>query len=429
MTDSPPFVSDEQGAQILADVLSACSPLTASPVASNDDPYEDSNMVQAPQFSEATKHAPPSDLEFTIDRLKEEAASLSFALAPIDCGDPSFKEKKLEFDLLNGQVNQEYDTLEKTLEWKSKQDGRALKDPKLLGQIPIFQVRGQTQVDKNYQVFDSVGKFIRRFEKTMDLHQVNKDRCWKLYLTYAMAGDDVDLWFNKHLRPQNVTWNMAKKILMDKFDDMDSAIDSPMELLSMVMNKNESLAEFGLRLQTVYQEAGWKDGKTTAIICIRAHPRVLRENVLVLYHSKKQRHDLPQTSEEVLRLAGKLSQQKRSFARDDEYDQRKKAFPTNKTFHCTYHGMRSSHPTADCKKLNGITSQASSSTPSSSTDNVKINLCYFCKKAEWTPSHTCKERNVRRQAKAPSIRSTTTYGHVADHGMYQLNEFMDSVRM
>ncbi|CAO3588925.1 unnamed protein product [Absidia cylindrospora] len=139
MTDSSNFVSDEQGAQILADAP----------------------MTEVPQFVEASKHAAPPDLEFTIDGLKEEAATL------------------IAMDVFS--------------------------------RTPIFQVRGQTQVDKNHHLFDSVDKFIRRFEKTMDLHQVNKDCSWKLYLTYAMAGDDVDLWFNKHLRPPKCNLEPCKE--------------------------------------------------------------------------------------------------------------------------------------------------------------------------------------------------------------------------
>ncbi|SAL98405.1 hypothetical protein [Absidia glauca] len=299
----------------------------------------------------------------------------------------------------------EISTIQKSIEWQDKQTGKAFKDSTLLAQVPIFQLVGLPRPNKDHPVYDSISSYLRRFEKIMEIHQVDPDVNWKLYLTYAMAGDDVDVWFSNNLKPLDVTWLEARKLLLEKFSNKDRRIDSTMELfclkmdpakesvmnslaitafslslsllglpksvsfilslshlailpitavaqklsylqsdnkhsnsaickltklsslfnrfvlscllkvylLSLVRSLTESYTEFGLRLQHLCHGASWKNDLTTAMLCLRALPRSLKENVLMVYHSRSNKHGLPQTAEEVLKIASKLAKQRDPF--------------------------------------------------------------------------------------------------------------------
>ncbi|SAM00593.1 hypothetical protein [Absidia glauca] len=279
------------------------------------------------------------------------------------------------------------------IEWQDAQTGKAFRDSNLLAQAPIIQLAGLPRPNKDHPVYDSVSSYLRRFKKILEIHQVDPDLNWKLYLTYAMAGDDVD-------------------ILMDKFSNKDRRIDSTMELFCLKMDaSSESFTEFGLRLQHLCHEASWKDDLTTAMLCLRALPQVIKENVLVVYHSRSNKHDLPQTAEEVLKIASKLSKQKRSFQRDGDDALVKKSRVSSrpaKNLHCSYHGAASSHTTRDCRHLNssnGFNSHQRGSHNQGTKAQSK--LCRHCKK----------------KASVRAIR------HPADQAIENLNQGLLDIRM
>ncbi|SAL95163.1 hypothetical protein [Absidia glauca] len=277
----------------------------------------------------------------------------------------------------------------------------------------------------------------------MEIHQVDPDVNWKLYLTYAMAGDDVDVWFSNNLKPLDVTWLEARKLLLEKFSNKDRRIDATMELFCLKMDPaKESYTEFGLRLQHLCHEASWKDDLTTAMLCLRALPQSLKENVLVVYHSRTNKHDLPQTAEEVLKIASKLAKQKRSFHRDDEdaptKKQRQNVRPA-KTLYCSHHGAASSHATRDCRFLNSSNSFNSSNSSNSSLQGFNSyhpnngnrtkndsKLCYYCKKVEFTAGHFCPERKAKMENKKAFVRSVR---HPADPTIDDLNQGFRDIQM
>lgn len=214
-----------------------------------------------------------------------------------------------------------------------------------------------------------------------------------------MRGNDVDVWFSTNMKNSGMNWAEAKKKLSEKFAFKDDPSAAILALSAIKMKKNESIPKFGLRVQALSQQANWTDGPQLAVFCFRALDDKMRSNVLAAYNkNNNNNHALPQTADEILRLASKVTIQKRSIEDADLTDeedarpsrrqrrQRDKVIITG--LHCSLHGKNASHDTKDCNKLKAITGKEKEKPFASSSSNK---LCKYCKKAPYGHGHRCSE--------------------------------------
>ncbi|CAO3589155.1 unnamed protein product [Absidia cylindrospora] len=255
-----------------------------------------------------SKHAAKPSLEEKLAELRKEANELSMSVIYMDFNDPLYEETKRRLELYSEKIN--------TLEKYSGTKAQVAVNPHILSSIPIFQLTNRTMVNPNVFTFDSLASFIRRFEKVMDVYDVDLDSQWKPYLSYAMDGEDVDIWFSRQLKPFDGTWSQAKKILEDEFSTKEPIItntqDRPiarmLDLFSIKMTPNESVADFGLRFKNIAHKAQLPDDKPSAMLCLCALPQDLQGKVLDSFLGESSPGDLPYSASQVLEIASKVSQ-------------------------------------------------------------------------------------------------------------------------
>ncbi|CAO3593845.1 unnamed protein product, partial [Absidia cylindrospora] len=148
---------------------------------------EDTAMTSSADSKYATK---PSLKEKLVE-LKKEAEDLSVLFTFMDFDDPKYLDTKNRLDMYAEKI--------RTLEKPSTKEDQGAVNPRLLAQIPIFQLPSHAKLNPNLMTFDPVASFIRKFEKVMDLYKLDLDQQWKPYLSYAMTGEDVDIWFTGQL--------------------------------------------------------------------------------------------------------------------------------------------------------------------------------------------------------------------------------------
>ncbi|SAL96054.1 hypothetical protein, partial, partial [Absidia glauca] len=193
-----------------------------------------------------SKYAPKPDVRAMLEQARQDASSLSLAYVALAQDDPSRPLKKAELDFMEDKVN----TLTKTLTWQKKVP-TGTTDARLVAQAPIFQIARIMECDPNIPVFENIHIYIRRLEKMMETHQVDKDSSWKAYLSASILDHAVDQWFCEYLSPLDATWSQACIILVDRFSDKASDMVTAKALFTMKMNANrETLAAFSLRFQS-----------------------------------------------------------------------------------------------------------------------------------------------------------------------------------
>ncbi|SAM04409.1 hypothetical protein [Absidia glauca] len=230
-------------------------------------------------------------------------------------------------------------------------------------------------------------------------------------------------------------------------------------LFTMKMDANrETLAAFSLRSQSALREANWKDGPAIAMLCLIALPKSLSHDIFVAYHSRKQDHSRPQTAQEVLSLATKINQQKRSLDSDDETHSDGKAKKSRTTKDASRYNhtiglqiklsgwipqSQSSHTSENCRVLHpelannsprdsksspGNAVKSRSSAPTTANTTGSIRLCWYCNKAPYSKQHMCDERKKAIAAKS-NVRSIKTAKHPADQSIDHLHDNMQAIRL
>ncbi|SAM06178.1 hypothetical protein [Absidia glauca] len=251
----------------------------------------------------SSKHADMSVLKTTLETAKAAANQLSMEFMDIKADDPFLETKRKELALAQEKVA----ILIKNIGWQEEHSiKKTIKDVKLITQAPVFQQAKMMRCDKALPVFDNIHLYVNRFEKIMTTHQVDKDLNWKTYLAASIQDHSVDQWFSGTLANKECSWEEARTILMDKFDDKASDMITAKNLFAIKMDRSETLPAFSLRFSATMQDAKWDDGPSMAMLCLLALPKNLCNDIIVAYNSKEQAHSRPQSVDDVFRLAGKL---------------------------------------------------------------------------------------------------------------------------
>ncbi|ORZ04739.1 hypothetical protein BCR42DRAFT_444031 [Absidia repens] len=126
--------------------------------------------------------------------------------------------------------------------------------------------------------------------------------------------------------------------------------------------------------------------------------------VITAHQAKQSGHHLPQSYDEVLRLATRIHVQKKSFRvdsfDDSDSDSDDSSISTGKT--CSHHGPNSSHVSKDCRVLNSNirlsrpdkgkgTAPGWRSFNPTSFSSATSNICRYCKKVPYVLGHRCPE--------------------------------------
>jgi transposase InsO family protein len=411
------FIADSNGEKMIHDL---------------NEMAKNNTSTAAPAFAESET----VDMNLYLKNLKKESAELltQFIITPFDHPQHAVLDNKIK--AYASKIN----TINKYL--NTTQNKTEPVNPKVLSQLPTFQMATHAKVDTNKPIFDNIGAFIRRFEKVMDLNMVDKDIHWKQCLSFTMAADDVDLWFTGQLQPLNITWNQASKILEDTFSIKDRLITCTLDFFNITMLPKESVADFGLRFQNLAHLANWNDDKTAAMLCLRALPSVLQGNVLGSFHGDIAPDDMPTSASQVLKIANKVSTQKRSL--DNAYDysnttKKQHSTKNHKYKFCSYHGAKSAHTTEQCNELKKQQQQPQQPqhnnhktyTQPSNTSSPPINLCGYCKKTNWSPAHDkiCDQKKQRFQNKTyvRSLQHPAT--HPADKAFDDIEQAMTDIQI
>lgn len=448
MSQSSDFSVSPAAANVDLDVaMENTAPVASVPAAPGTTGVNDD--ADAPSLGiKDSKYAPKPDVRAMLEQARQDASALSLSYLELSRDDPTLAEKKAELEFAEERVN----TLTKTLTWQTKVP-TGITDARLVAQAPIFQIARLMECDSNLPVFDTIHIYIRRLEKVMETHQVDKDASWKAYLSASILDHAVDQWFCEFLHPLDINWSKARLILVDRFSDKASDMVTAKALFTMKMNANrETLAAFSLRFQSALHEANWKDSPAIAMLCLIALPKSLSNDIFVAYHSRKQDHSRPQTAQEVLSLATKIHQQKRSLDSDDEdifHGKAKKSRTTKDTSrykYCSEHGSRSSHTSENCRVLHpelanksprdsksspGNAVKSRSSAPTTANTTGSIRLCWYCEKAPYSKQHMCDERKKAIAAKSNvrSIKTAKHAKHPADQSIDHLHDNMQAIRL
>jgi hypothetical protein len=381
-----------------------------------------------------SKHAPQPSLQDLLDLLIAESKTKTtkyVLLSAKNVDDPSVLKIKKELDALDDKIK----LIQRTMDQQKVAEAPINNNQHILGQIPVFQIQGLTQINNTHVIFDSVDAFIRAFEKVTNIGDIDLEKQWSKYLDYSMRGKDVDVWFSANMKNSGMNWTQAKKKLSEKFAFKDDPSAAILALASIKMKKNESIPKFGLRVQALSQQANWTDGPQLAVFCFRALPEKMRSDVITSFNKNNTDHSLPQTADEVLRIASKITIQKRSLEESDTEDEenhrparrqrRQKDKNASTGLTCSLHGNNASHDTKDCKRLKTLGQQHNEKpfVPSSSSSK----LCKFCHKAPYGNGHRCKEGSIyfEKMKKKPQVNAVL-HRHPADmdiddFGLHELN--------
>lgn len=251
----------------------------------------------------------------------------------------------------------------------------------------ILASTGVATKSKNDAVFKDAEEFLGRFERVLLSANVDLETTWEHWLFCAMEGRS-GIWYSDNIKDRGLTWKKARQRILEHFDAKAKKITSALNVCKMTMDKNESVVDFGLRFQAAYRQAGWSDNEFMAVLCLRALPKRLQEDVLVALSLDG--GEVPSSAEVVLIKARDLRAQKRAFqdGDSDEENPRPKKQPLtqekkkDKSKHCHYHGY-GAHATMDCRMIKFKEQNNSNKIYKGKNEN----LCWFCKKEPYSRDH------------------------------------------
>lgn len=166
--------------------------------------------------------------------MEGESGGVTDQLIDMELEDPAQAEVLDKTGKLNSMIS----TLQQSMYLQQDQQ-RMDKDVKLLQQVPIFPntraIEGETR-SPDLRQRPSLPQEIWK-KNHGDSPGEKPDQAWKLYLTYAMADDDADVWFTEVMKPLEISWLTAQRHLMEKFSNKDRKIDAAMELFDLAMWK------------------------------------------------------------------------------------------------------------------------------------------------------------------------------------------------
>ncbi|SAM07771.1 hypothetical protein [Absidia glauca] len=339
------FASEQEGEAI----LSRLAAHSGSSLTSSSPP----DMANSESVN-SSKHADIDTLKKTLEAAKTKANQLSMGFMDSQVDDPLLATKRKELALAQEKVA----ILVKNIEWQEDTSfDKTIRDVKLITQAPVFQLANMVKCDKTLPIFDDIHMFVNRFDKVMITHQVDRDHYWKANLAASIQDHTVDQWFSGALANKDCTWNEARTILIDKFEDKPSNMMTATNLFTIKMERSETLPAFSLRFLATMRDAKWEDGPSMAMLYLHALHKSLGNDMMVAYNSKEQAHSRPQSVDDVFRLAGKLYQNKRSLENDSQdspvFKTRKRSRKRSRhsSYYCTRHGANSGHPSSECRTL------------------------------------------------------------------------------
>ncbi|CAO3632947.1 unnamed protein product [Cunninghamella echinulata] len=308
-----------------------------------------SNTETAFSDHASSKYAAKPSVEDTLVNKKALLKKVTEEYMRMDPSNPKFKVLQKDVSNLTEQVNILQQSIDAMSSSSSKSSRMTYRD------LPQFCLEGQSKSSNSIEVFKTAEDYLNRFERILVSNGVNIENDWKRWLYCAMDGDAA-IWYKDYIQNQRLNWESAKSLIINHFDAKDKRIKNALQVVTMKMNANESVIDFGLRFQGAFRSADWIDNEFMGVLCLKALTKPLQTAVLFALQGHKDHHDgVPSSSTVVLSLAKDIHAQKRAYSDDDDtsvdnYKSSRRKLNTAKTKFCSYH-KKANHNTEECRHL------------------------------------------------------------------------------
>ncbi|KAG0182532.1 hypothetical protein DFQ28_001985, partial [Apophysomyces sp. BC1034] len=130
--------------------------------------------------------------------------------------------------------------------------------------LPKFQLTEQEIWSKGNAVFNSTHDFLHTFEIQLEAYSLDSDAHWRRLLPLCLNMKQ-DSWFANKLFKQQLSWEQAKKQIMEKYDSPLRKFQLMVYVSSLYQGQHEQIGEYTDKFQKLCCEAGIEDNTQLAV--------------------------------------------------------------------------------------------------------------------------------------------------------------------